>query len=83
MKGDKEYNISTFASKRGVKFTARAACAVLALNYVSAIVQGVMSPGESPRRRFLGTGYGTEGACLLYTSPSPRDKRQSRMPSSA
>ena len=24
-------------------------------------------------------GYG----CLLYTSPSPRDKRQSRMPSSA
>ena len=25
------------------------------------------------------TGY----ACLLYTSPSPRDKRQSRMPSSA
>ena len=24
-----------------------------------------------------------EGTCLLYTSPSPRDKRQSRMPSSA
>ena len=23
------------------------------------------------------------GTCLLYTSPSPRDKRQSRMPSSA
>ena len=22
-------------------------------------------------------------SCLLYTSPSPRDKRQSRMPSSA
>ena len=29
---------------------------------------------------------GNDGAsltCLLYTSPSPRDKRQSRMPSSA
>ena len=26
---------------------------------------------------------GDLGACLLYTSPSPRDKRQSRMPSSA
>ena len=27
---------------------------------------------------------GGEGmSCLLYTSPSPRDKRQSRMPSSA
>ena len=24
-----------------------------------------------------------EYTCLLYTSPSPRDKRQSRMPSSA
>ena len=24
-----------------------------------------------------------DGTCLLYTSPSPRDKRQSRMPSSA
>ena len=24
-----------------------------------------------------------DGGCLLYTSPSPRDKRQSRMPSSA
>ena len=34
------------------------------------------------------TGLGTfekltVGTCLLYTSPSPRDKRQSRMPSSA
>ena len=26
---------------------------------------------------------GTINTCLLYTSPSPRDKRQSRMPSSA
>ena len=26
---------------------------------------------------------GSGGTCLLYTSPSPRDKRQSRMPSSA
>ena len=25
----------------------------------------------------------TDKSCLLYTSPSPRDKRQSRMPSSA
>ena len=27
--------------------------------------------------------YRTFKPCLLYTSPSPRDKRQSRMPSSA
>ena len=35
----------------------------------------------------LGTGHAVQQAmhniCLLYTSPSPRDKRQSRMPSSA
>ena len=28
-------------------------------------------------------GYDQNEVCLLYTSPSPRDKRQSRMPSSA
>ena len=28
-------------------------------------------------------GVGESTLCLLYTSPSPRDKRQSRMPSSA
>ena len=27
--------------------------------------------------------FGDGSTCLLYTSPSPRDKRQSRMPSSA
>ena len=34
----------------------------------------------------LGSGlgdYAEHVTCLLYTSPSPRDKRQSRMPSSA
>ena len=29
------------------------------------------------------SGTGTYGGCLLYTSPSPRDQRGSRMPSSA
>ena len=32
-------------------------------------------------RQYLQHDYYTD--CLLYTSPSPRDKRQSRMPSSA
>ena len=31
---------------------------------------------------FINCGWGT-GGCLLYTSPSPRDTRSSRMPSSA
>ena len=30
----------------------------------------------------MGTSVGS-GACLLYTSPSPRDRTRSRMPSSA
>ena len=45
-------------------------------------VEAVMPNGEVfnglKRLRKDNTGY-----CLLYTSPSPRDKRQSRMPSSA
>ena len=28
-------------------------------------------------------GYGNAKTCLLYTSPSPRDRQKSRMPSSA
>ena len=38
--------------------------------------------GDSLARIFRRCGYATT-TCLLYTSPSPRDKRQSRMPSSA
>ena len=36
----------------------------------------------SPEKRNIGMVF-QDYACLLYTSPSPRDKRQSRMPSSA
>ena len=32
---------------------------------------------------YVETRKAASKACLLYTSPSPRDKRQSRMPSSA
>ena len=37
---------------------------------------------KTDRTTFGSTTYDSYG-CLLYTSPSPRDKRQSRMPSSA
>ena len=37
----------------------------------------------SKTKDILMHGYMNVEACLLYTSPSPRDKRQSRMPSSA
>ena len=32
---------------------------------------------------FLGHALGRNISCLLYTSPSPRDRQKSRMPSSA
>ena len=41
-------------------------------------------PDTSSRDRLLGMFVmGAYGDCLLYTSPSPRDQRGSRMPSSA
>ena len=46
------------------------------------ILLGIQSIGLEawiPLTILMGLMYG----CLLYTSPSPRDKRQSRMPSSA
>ena len=42
------------------------------------VEKGVLNT-EQEGRKFIYTA----NICLLYTSPSPRDKRQSRMPSSA
>ena len=39
--------------------------------------------GGIPRETGFDITAASEIICLLYTSPSPRDKRQSRMPSSA
>ena len=43
--------------------------------------------GRADESAVLADVFGKNGiqltGCLLYTSPSPRDKRQSRMPSSA
>ena len=39
----------------------------------------ILAKNTAVRRK----GLGKDGACLLYTSPSPRDVEESRMPSSA
>ena len=39
--------------------------------------------GAAPHGGGAFSGKDPTKVCLLYTSPSPRDKRQSRMPSSA
>ena len=49
----------------------------------------IIYEGTIGNKAIEGTTFGDRsssycvGSCLLYTSPSPRDKRQSRMPSSA
>ena len=45
--------------------------------------RGFYGGGSSIYRSSYGRSYRPYYGCLLYTSPSPRDKRQSRMPSSA
>ena len=55
------------------------------------VVVGVPYPNVKDKRVELKRQYNNEGVsrgllsgdCLLYTSPSPRDQRGSRMPSSA
>ena len=42
-----------------------------------------LAHGAAQREQLLRDDLARVAACLLYTSPSPRDKRQSRMPSSA
>ena len=61
---------------------------LLSAFYTKERVDAVLSPYDGLSIGILsslkGVGYGSGSqACLLYTSPSPRDKRQSRMPSSA
>ena len=38
---------------------------------------------SQPKDEISGTLVIYSGSCLLYTSPSPRDRQKSRMPSSA
>ena len=45
--------------------------------------QTVQTRGTNADQNFVITFVDSDNTCLLYTSPSPRDKRQSRMPSSA
>ena len=52
---------------------------------VSLICLGTMTWGEQNTQEdaFAQMDYALERGCLLYTSPSPRDRQKSRMPSSA
>ena len=45
-------------------------------------IMGIDTP-ESRTRNKIEKKFGLASNCLLYTSPSPRDRQKSRMPSSA
>ena len=52
--------------------------------FVGTVLPGPLEPYASKPYSYLRwLEDELNGSCLLYTSPSPRDKRQSRMPSSA
>ena len=52
------------------------------LEYLNKITSGGISD-KTLNIALAGTGVGKSLFCLLYTSPSPRDRQKSRMPSSA
>ena len=56
-------------------------CLVEEVNYLSGAGKGVMLIKLAKTDRLVGVK--PSKGCLLYTSPSPRDQRGSRMPSSA
>ena len=47
------------------------------------VVDDFLENPDAVREYALKQKFEIYGGCLLYTSPSPRDKRQYRMPSSA
>ena len=55
----------------------------LLLNVGQLAVADGPQKARSVARELLDQFFAYDDSCLLYTSPSPRDKRQSRMPSSA
>ena len=47
------------------------------------ILTGIRGVGKTTTARIIAKALNCTGLCLLYTSPSPRDRSLSRMPSSA
>ena len=56
-------------------------CGMLLAQHGAEVIK--IEPKDGDWARNLGQEYGQHSACLLYTSPSPRDGLLSRMPSSA
>ena len=50
--------------------------------YRDCVANGLKQSADG-KKDWVGNGSGIQWTCLLYTSPSPRDRQKSRMPSSA
>ena len=71
-----KWEIPTDTSENGIRI----------LPDIAASVRAFLTERKIADSDILGLGIGVPGpvnACLLYTSPSPRDAHESRMPSSA
>ena len=64
------------------RFTMRMNVLCAALLFVAACGDDDPAPAATPTADVVESDA-TGDACLLYTSPSPRDRQKSRMPSSA
>ena len=53
------------------------------LDFLLGTAESATVEGVDAQQRFVGVVLRGGGRCLLYTSPSPRDRQKSRMPSSA
>ena len=78
---------SVLRTSHGVKVETKAACVELEC-FSSSIIRVKKYPlGQAPEKQSLSVTMQPKKVkykiCLLYTSPSPRDMRRSRMPSSA
>ena len=87
-----DYNVffSTVKEKEAILRSLRSMLENLIKTYdlkVSHLIKNESLLEKAVETEFLANGgtitFMHDGDCLLYTSPSPRDKRQSRMPSSA
>ena len=87
--GDNVYDVTVTASDGELSASQDVAITVTDVNEAPVVTSGAtVSVEENQTATFTAAATDVDGdtltyTCLLYTSPSPRDKRQSRMPSSA
>ncbi len=67
IEGDRKYNISTFASRLGVRRVALLGSGLLLANYLFAVVLAVSMPGAF-RSWVMGPAHAVLGAALVYNT---------------